>query len=234
MMKRYVRTVLAMLLALMLLCSCGTAPEDVGGNIQTLPPETTAPVQENPLSLGRIEGGTYRNEYVGYSCTLDNNWTFYSAQELQQLPDNVAQMMEGSELGEAMANIQQFTDMAAENVSDLTTMNVLYQKVSMAERITFATMSEEEIIDATLAQKDLMIDGYAQAGIIVEKMEKVTVTFLGESRTALHTTATVETVPYFILQIFDFHLGEYSVTTTLGSYVEDKTANLLALFVPAE
>ena len=63
-------------------------------------------------------------------------------------------------------------------------------------------------------------------------MEKVSVTFAGKERSALHTTATIQDIPYYTLQFFDFDLGDYAVTTTLASYVEDNTGNLLDLFSP--
>ena len=255
-MKKNAMKLLALALALMLVFTgCGKSQEDVGGNVvsnetvaQTIPggnveqpateattapvPETTAPAEENPLSLGRMEGGVYTNSYVGFSCALDENWTFYSAEELQQIPYNIAGMMEGSELGAALEGVQQFTDMMAENVNDLTTMNVLYQKLSMQERLAYAVLTEEEIIDATLGQKDMIVEAYETAGMTVISMEKTTVTFMGEERTAIKGEFTVQDVPYFTLQLFDYQLGEYSVTTTLASYVEDNTASLLELFQP--
>lgn len=258
-MKKNAMKILALVLALMMIISgCGASQEDVGGNVasnetvaQTIPgdnveqpttepapettapiEETTAPVDENPLSLGRMEGGVYTNEYVGYTCTLDDNWTFYSADELQQIPSSVADMMEGSELGAALEGVQQFTDMMAENVNDLTTMNVLYQKLSLQERLAYAVLNEDEIADATLAQKDMLVEAYESAGMTVISMEKTTVTFMGEERTAIKGEFTIQDVPYFTLQLFDYHLGEYAVTTTLASYVEDTTTSLLDLFQP--
>lgn len=234
-MKKFVR-ILAALLALLLLAGCGAEPEEVGGQL-TPADDSTTPVEatevsdpEKKAALGRLEGGVYTNGYTGYGCTLDENWTFYSAEELQELPENVAELMEGSELAETGDFLGQITDMMAENANDLTTINVLYQKLSMQDRLVYMALNEEQIIDATLGQMDAMVDAYAQAGIMVDTMEKTTVTFLGEERTALLTSATIEGIPYYTLQLFDYHLGQYSVTLTLASYVENNTAQLLELF----
>ena len=35
---------------------------------------------------------------------------------------------------------------------------------------------------------------------------------------------------YYILQVFDFWLGQYSATITFASFVEDHTEDTLALF----
>ena len=113
-------------------------------------------------------------------------------------------------------------------------MNVLYQKLSIQERLAYAALNEDQVVDATLEQSDAMVAAYAQAGIAVSAMKKVKVTFLGEERTAIHTTATIQDVPYYVLQFFDFDLGGYAVTTTVASYVEDRTADLAALFYGLE
>ena len=80
----------------------------------------------------------------------------------------------------------------------------------------------------------MLVAAYEQAGFTVDSIEKVTVTFLGEERTALHSSMEFQGVPYFTLQFFDYHLGEYSVVTTLASYAEDRTASLMELFYSLE
>ncbi len=212
-----------------------TAPTQATEPIQTTAPTqgTTAPtdpdVDEN-LSLGRMEGGVYTNSYVGLRCTLDTDWIYYGVEELQEVPGNIGEMMSGSELGDAMANYTQVMDMMAENTDMLTSINVVYVKQSLADRAAYLSMTEEQIIDSVLAQKDAMIDAYNQAGITVKSMDKVTVTFMGQQRTALRTEAEVSGIAYYTLQFFYHHLGSYSVTLTVSSYVEDRTVDLLELF----
>ena len=91
-------------------------------------------------------------------------------------------------------------------------------------------MSESEIIDGVLGMQDSMKEAYMQAGFEVTGVEKVTVTFLGEERQALRTETITQGVPYITLQIFDYHLGQYVVTLTLASFLEDTTEQMLDLF----
>lgn len=198
--------------------------------IATEPP-ATEPLPDNALALGVVEGNTYTNTYAGIGCDLDSTWTMYTADQLQELPAATMEMLEGTEMGDAMANVIQFTDMMAENVELLSTVNVLFQKLDMSQRIAYAKLDEKTLMEATLLmQKDAMIEAYAQAGIIVESMEIVTVTFLGEEHHAMKTVAEMNGVPYYLLQTFDYWLGQYSVTITFASFVEDKTESLLDLF----
>lgn len=239
---------LAMLLVVLAGCGGGSNDDYQGGTVTpnqstpapsqtTTPSQTTAPTtpttspdEDDNLSLGRMEGGVYTNNYIGLRCTLDSNWVFYGADELQEMPDNIGDMMSGSELGDAMANYTQIMDMMAENADMLTSMNVVYTKMTVADRLAYLTMTEEQIIDSILSQKDAMIAAYAQAGITVKSLEKVTVTFLGQQRTAMHMEAEISGVAYYTLQFTYQQVGSYGVTLTLGSYVEDKTQELMALF----
>lgn len=209
-----------------------TQPMEADETAQSTEEATEAATEEPVVTMGSLEGGVYTNDYAGYACELDSSWLFYGAEDLQDLPENVQELVADTELGDILEGVSQFTDMMAENVDEMVTMNVLYQKQSMQKRVAFAMLSEEEILDATLEQKDLMLEAYTQAGMDVQTMEKVKVTFLGEERLALRTVGTTQEIPFVILQVFDYHLGQYSVTLTVTSYIEDKTQQTLELFYP--
>ena len=220
---------LALMLALMMvLCACGDSKESVSGSVT---PAATEPA-EKEISLGRMEGGIYTNNYVGFQMELGSDWVYYGAEELQELPSDVVEMFKDSELGQAMDGVEQFTDMMAESVERMASINVLCQKMDMTTRLAYAALDDDAIVDLTLGQQDMLIEAYASAGIMVEKMEKVNVTFLGEDRVALKTYSTIQDIPYITLQIFEYHLGQYSVTITFATYLEDNTESLLDLCAP--
>lgn len=228
-MKRRISLILAILLTLSLLAGCG------GNNSGETAAATTAPAEEErPLALGVVEGNTYTNTYAGFGCTLGEGWTMLPADQLQELPEMVKESMKGTELGDAMEDVQQFTDMFAENVDQLTNMNILFQKLSMQERIAYKLTTEEAIVDETLKQKDAMIEAYEAMGIAVSSIEKTTVTFLGEEHFSIKTVAETQGVPCYMLQVFDYSLGAYSVTMTLTSFLEDNTESMLELFYEVE
>jgi len=248
-MKKITVVTMAMLLALAC-TACGSENADYeGGQITELNQEENAAetsedvaedlaeeneeevVEEgNDFALGRIQGGVYTNEYFGGACELDSSWTFYSAEELQELPEDIYEMVKDTDMGEGVAELEQIIDMQAECAEDLTNMNIAYQKLSAQERLAYMAMDEEAIMDTLLSASDMMKESYAQAGIIVDEMSVKTVTFLGKERLALYTKAQTEGTDCYMLQLFDFHLGEYSVTYTFNSFLEDKTEDLLALF----
>lgn len=248
---RILTLVLAVLLALSATACCISSDEPAGGTLTPAPSyntpteptadipastepavETTTPtepVQNTEVSMGTLSGTTYTNTYAGFGCTLDSDWTCLSADQLQELPANIKEILKDTELGNY--EVQQFLDMQAENANDFSSVNVLYQQVTLAERLTLATLSEEEILNKVLAEeKDLMIETYAAAGFTVKSLTTKTVTFLGESRTALHMEATIGDIAYYTLQIIDYSKGQYAVTLTAASFMEDSTESLLELF----
>ena len=235
-MKRLISALLALTLVLALAgCSGNKEP---GGTItpknEDTQETTTAPAEETTeatVSLGRMEGGVYTNEYAGFGCELDESWSFKTAEELQDLSQLTEDMLRDSTFADS--EYSTITDMMAENYELLASINVNYTRLSVSDRVTFSTISEETLIDTTLLQKDDMIQSYAQSGIQVSSMEKTQVSFLGEQHYAIHTVATIEDTPYYLIQLFCFNLGgQYNVTLTLASFVEDNTAGLLELFYP--
>lgn len=230
---------LVLVVALML-AGCGSSGEPPKGNVAaptqaaaTEAPETEAPETEpteNPLSLGRMEGGTYTNEYAGFACDLDETWLYHSAEELQEMPDAVKDAMDGSKLGEYMENATQLTDMMAENESLLSTVNVLYTKQDPMTQLAALALNDEQIVDMVLQQTAMLEEAYVQAGIITSSIEKVKVNFLGEERWAVKTVAETQGVAYYTLQVFDYKVGAYGVTLTAASFVNDNTQAVLDLF----
>lgn len=204
---------------------------------ETVPPETTEvpeSTDQESAALGRLEGGTYTNSYAGYGCQLDESWVYYSAEELQTLPDNVEELLADSELAEDMAQMSQIMDMQAENADELATINVLYSKLGLQERLAYMVLTEEQVIDSVLEQKDMLVQSYTQMGMEVSSLEKVQVEFLGQEHWAMKTQAMTQGVPYYTLQIMDYAAGQYGVTLTVSSFVEDKTQQLLDLFYAVE
>ena len=216
--KRFLAILLAAL-TLFSLTACGQAQEE-------------APAGET-VTLGQMQGGTYTNTYAGFACTLPEGWTYMTAEELQELPDEVDELLAGSELGDQAAKLEVIADMKAENEAELTSLNVQYVKHSTALLLAYKAMTEEQIIDSAMKEKDAMIESYKQAGIEASVIEKVKVQFAGQEHYALHTEATIQGVPYYTTQIFVYGKGLFGVTLTAASFMIDKSGDLLGMFTAA-
>lgn len=202
------------------------------GDVSAEEPTTEPAEEESNLSMGRLEGDTYINEYAGFICKMDDSWQFYSAQELQELPEQISEATKGSELNKLLNGLSQFTDMMAENTTELVSVNMVYTNLTAQMQAVTGYMDEETAIDMVLQQAETLEAYYSAAGITVYSMEKVKVNFLGEEHFAVYSVMDLQGIPYYTLQLMNYSLGEYGLTLTLASYVDDKTTDLLELFEP--
>ncbi len=230
----------ALLLSLvLLLAACGktepaapdTADPSTGTDVPATPEVPVEP-EAPELTLGKLDGLVYTNAYCGFTLTLDEAWTILPADQAQDLGGLVAENMEGTALEDAFKKFPQFFDLMASRAADLSGINVIYQTVSDAEKILYASMTEEDIIDATLAASAAMQESYAQMGMTNVAMEKVQIEFLGETRTAMKTTAEMYGMQYYVLQLFHYYGGDQMVILTLSAYNTDVTGDNLKLFTP--
>jgi len=199
------------------------------------PTEAPAEAEENAFSLGSLEGGIYTNTYAGFGCQLDSTWTYKSAEELQELPEAITDALNDTIGEDLLAQHPTITDMMAENADTLANINVGYTYLTVAARVAYAMMSDEELVDMTLgSSKDIMLASYEAIGLEDITIEKTTATFLGEERVALKTHGLISGMDYYILQVFDYSLGAYGVTITASSILEDSTQDLLNLFYAVE
>ena len=235
------RIILFFICCLMLVLSaCAVEKENdirgtVNGNV-----EEAAENAETSLSIGRIEGGTYTNEYIGFACNLDDSWSYCTAAELENNLALSQEMMadleslEGTALEDAIASNEKFYDMKAECIEDMTTISVLYEKLSMQSRLEAMQMTDQQIIEGLFAQSDMLKKAYEEMGLEDVEMVMKTVDYLSEKRNAILTSAKVQGINYYCLQILDFKLGSYGATITFTSFYEDKTEELAKMFYVLE
>ncbi len=236
-MKRQKILLPAFLLALLLLTGCG--PVRQSGR-STPVPINTAPTEaelaeaagRKVLALGCIQNAVYTNDYAGFSCRLDEGWSIYGIDQMQQLDADVLSTLRGTQLAEALGDYQHFTDMFAENSSLGCSITIVYEAIDPAGKSEYLLMTEEELVEDLLTQKDLLIQAYTDTGLTVTAMEPVRVRFLGNERTGIVTAASVAGLTVYSVQLLDYTLGEYGITVTLTSFGTDRCQEMLELFYP--
>ncbi len=229
----------ALLISALLLSGCGSNPstpaDPSAPTSEQTSEQTTAPTQAAtssddlaPVVLGVVNGNVYENQYLGIGCDFPDNWKLSSAEELQDLPDAIADILADTELN---ADIPQIMDFYALDAEQSTTVNVLYTETSAAERLSFLLMDEEDMIDSLLTQKDMLKRSYSQMGMEPISMEKATTTFLGEEHFVLKTLCSVEGMEIYITQFFSYDLGgKYYATTTFSGLSEEAVQGAMDLF----
>lgn len=236
-MKKYYSLLSTLLLAAALMLSGCKASQDPsespqqpdGNAIEETPQSTQTPDESSEkdlaveaTTLGVVDGNVYTNTYAGLGCKLDDSWTMVPAEELQDIPDTVAEMLKDTELEEDVAASPQIMDMLAQCPSTGASINVVYSQIPTKELLASRLMSEEQVIDSLLAGKDALISSYAATGLEVQSMEKATVDFLGKEHTACETRATMEGVELYIVQLLSYDLpGRYGMAITFSGLTEE-------------
>lgn len=190
--------------------------------------------QKKEVSFGTWTGKTYTNKYLGLTANFDSDWTVYSAAELQQLTGETIDALSDSAIGGYLQKMDVVKDMLVENMGDLTTVNITYTKMSKSEQENYAKKTEREIVQSTIDGVGLLRDAYAQMGMTLKLTTAKDVFFLGETRTAQYMYLDYMGTPYYVLQIYDYHTGDYATAITVASFNQDKTLELLNLFTKYE
>ncbi len=190
---------------------------------------TDVPADAAVVPVGTLENGTYTNPYLGLRVALGDNWVCTTADGFEE---NLPYLNAG-----VLANVPENTNISvfsADNSETLDNFNIIYQKPDAITKLSYALLSEGGMIDAMLTQKDALIASYEASGFTVNSIEKVTVNFLGREMAALKTDCSVSGMGYYVLQLIDKTDSDYVAYYTFAAFLEDTTADLLAMMEAAE
>lgn len=180
-----------------------------------------------PVSFGVVEGNTYKSEYLGLSCTIPDGFKLLSAEELQEVGEMVDEILDD----EAMKAVPTIQDMYAINTTTGANVNIVLTQLSDIERATMKRMTEEQIVDSSLANKDNLIATYKQAGMEVSGIDKDVMQFMGEEHCVLKTDYSVNGTEAIIIQLFNFNVGgKYGATITFTGTSMDEITELTNMF----
>ena len=98
-----------MMMTSLIACSKSPSEGEVRGEQTTnekTQEESEAETSEKEFSLGETDGLVYENKFIGIGCTLEDNWSFYSDEEIMELNNYTAdvagedyeKIMEGADL----------------------------------------------------------------------------------------------------------------------------------------
>ena len=204
-----------LLVGLMLLSLCGCfGDQDVRGEVEG--------GNDPEFSLGTAKSGTYKNDFLGISCTLPSGWTFYSDKEIREL-NNLTMDMLDEDIAERLEKANIIYDMFATCQTTGSNMNVVLEKLSTAQTIKLD-------IKATLeAQFDTLKSSYESMGYtnISVKYQKVKVD--GKEFDGLRLTAKIQGIDFYTT-MFAFKKSNYLANVTICSLQTDQTGTVLGYF----
>ena len=210
---------LAVLLTMSLLL-CGCSDDDMS---------MEEAAEANPLSLGVVDENGYENKYMGIAFAPEG-WELAGADELQDALAESAELLEGTELEEKLADADQVMAMQGVSPDGMANVNIIYTKLDTTERLANLVVDDEAVVDEILNQKDTLIESYASAGLEIEDIIKAEFNYCGEQRLGTLSYGSVTGVPCYILQLYERNLGSYTAAITVTSFQEDTTESVYELF----
>lgn len=218
-MKKLICLLLATVLMLSLFgCSGEKDPDDVRGDVT----KNTSPSEEPKFSLGTTESNTYKNEFLGISCTLSSEWVFYTDEQLREL-NNIVGDVAGEELAEKLEKASIIYDMCVTNVNDNSNINVNLEKVtpSQLKNTTVKALLESQI--------DVIKTAYENMGLTNIKVQYQKITVDGKEFDALVYSASAQGVGLYGTA-FSFIKGNYMANVTVTTTQTNKVDKILGYF----
>lgn len=212
-MKKFLCILLSVLLT-MSLWAC-SSDEDVRGEITTDPTDPQ-------FSLGTTANNTYKNDYLGLSCTLPSDWVFYTDEQIRELNNFVGDMA-GDDFQDAVENAEVIQDMYASYQGGLATVNVTLQKLSALQ---LAGINLKAVLEA---QFPTIKQALENMGCTNVQLNYGKITINGKEYDGATVSASVSGIPIYETLV-SFVRGRYYATVTVCTLQNDDTANLLNQF----
>jgi len=225
---------LALLLCLTLLAACGGKEATKGSISSASPspsaseaaPSESAPAQESdtPYKPGAVGAGIYTNDFFGLACDLDENWTYCTEEEIEELNSQTAGLIKEANSEIDISEGSQYMDMYAYADDGLVTINLQVQNLGV---LAGMSTTEEDLIGSEVM--DVMRQTLEAVGYSDLTLDSGMVTFLGEDHAGIHLEAQLNGAPVY-QQVVYVKQGSYVATVTFSSYSSDITGQLMDCF----
>lgn len=190
----------------------------------------------NPV-LGYIDGSDYINEYFGISCTLPDEWSFFSDEELLELQGAAAELLEDTDMEKYLDAFLEDNEscyvMAAVSEEGLQNINVIVENLHGIGSF----ISEDDLIQIVMNELGLEEGGdLSSMGLEGATIETNSIIFADEERSGLTLTYTDSSAGFDIsmyMQMVFIIQEDYAVQVTMTS-VFDETGidNMTGFFAP--
>lgn len=156
-MRKKMGCLLALMALLSALTACGgDSAEDVSG---TLPPETPMTPEETEFQSGRVEGGTYTNEFLSVAASSATSGPISRTRRSPSSTAEIGESLTDEELSEMFSNGKTVQDMYAASADGTATINVIFEDMGV---LYGAALDEDAYINLVMPTLE---DALMQAGM---------------------------------------------------------------------
>lgn len=223
--KAFAVVLLAVFLLTVSACGHTDVPAQTTAPATQAPEATTAPTEE-AVRIGKSEGNTYQNEFLGLGITLENDWTAATKEELAALNNMAADSMSDAALAETLRNSGVVSDFFAVSTNGDTISLVLEDL-----KLLYSILLDEDGYAQAAAEQ--VPTALTSAGLTDVTAQVTSVTFAGAQHAAITVHGLVGDVDFYETMVcikVDNTIG----VITAASYYQDTTADILNLFYALE
>lgn len=219
------KKILSLLLIALMVCSlCGcfgdNTTDDVRGDINSA--EQNSQQSEPEFSLGASANNTYKNDFLGISCTLPSEWVFYTDKQILELNNIVGDLVD-EDVAKQLENANTIYDMLATYQDEGSSINVNLEKLSAAQIINL------DIKKTLESQISAIESSYANMGYTDIKTAYQKIKVDGKEFDGLKITAKIQGIDFYVV-VFTFRKSNYLANVTVSSLQTDKTDTFLGYF----
>jgi len=181
-----------------------------------------------PITFGLSTGNSYQNEYFNIKVDLNDRWFTNSSLELDMasgFPMEVPDELRQTEYLDALPKGGAVQEYAARMHTGLQEMSILVSDVKTAMTVYDSAAEYHE------ANIELMRSMFIEAGATVIRDEHTTTMFAGREQSCWFFTYELGGYTTYNAQVIQIQ-GDYALNVFVSSGIEDRTADLLAMFVP--
>ncbi len=215
------------ILSVLLICamitafaSCAKEESDVTGSVETS--AQTSAETEAVFEQGTVSQQTYKNEFIGLGCTLDNNWTFYSDEKIAELNGIAADAMD-EEVAEQIANATIIYDMFAENAETAENVNINLEKLTLAQTLV---LNLEQMYKT---QSESIKSTYENMGATEFSYTIGKATVAGKEHVSMYIKTKLNGIDLY-QTVVAIKTGRYLTNICATSYQTDTTKDILNKF----
>lgn len=177
---------------------------------------------EDSFGTGTVQDNVYWNETMEIGCELDENWYFYTEEEILQVNGMTADLLEG-QLAEMMENGGTLTDMYAANLTTGATVNVVFERLSLANSLI---LNEESYVKASVS---IVEEAFEQMGIEDLEILQQDMEFMGEEHRCMVISGSVSGVPFYETVVV-LKSGRNVTSVTVFSIDQEEIESVLSCF----
>ena len=181
------------------------------------------PEQERAFEIGKVEGTTYKNSYIGIGCTLESGWEIMTKEELLELNELSVGAIDDEAIQAAMKEAEVFYDFYAQAEDGMSNINIVFEKLNPENG---ELLSEEAYVDASVTG---MTQALPAAGFSNVNVEKTNDIFAGAQHFGMRITGSVQGIAVY-QRVIVIRKGDYAVCIAISTFLEDTTDAVAAKF----